>query len=796
MTERIQRLIQRVRNTRHPICTKKFQIAHEVLKNNADAMPYMKRVLLLEAYLDQMPVFIPDDELIVGEGASKPYGIELNYEFGMWSSKELLEMQEECTWCYMEEDDLAFALKYNAENEGHALNLTQKAVDYFKKYDDLVAVQLSGLIGWKSLESGVHRTAWGNAGIGHFPNVSLAIPLYTRVLNKGARSIIDSCKAMIAAEKFESPDSLDKIDFWEGLIRVYEAWIRFANRYADKAEEMAVDCRDSVRAAELKRIAEICRRVPEYPARNFREAVQAFWFTWIMMPSPTNSVGRFDQYMYPFYKKDIEEGTITKDEALELLENIKTRCQSFVSVRGSQTRMGSAGGANWFNFTIGGVDSEGKDATNDLTYLLLEASLETQLPHHTLTLRVHENTPELLMKKAMDVVKTGLGMPAFISDKEYISFFMQHGATLEEARDYAISGCLDGNLPGKTRISGGSMLNNPEFLDIFMHNGYSRFSGMMAGIETGDPSSFETFEDFLAGYYRQQHYLMEKVSRVCNVQTLVNMRYNQDPFFSGLMEGCIEEGKELTNRKCSPYDNLMMHAMVGAINAVDSLAAIKYWIYDKKKYTMAELITAIDNDWNGYEEMRRDFKAAPKFGNDDDYVDSIAVNYYKRWAEDVEAFAHPWGHGITAGISVSTHQMIGSRTAATPEGRKAFEIMADGSVSPEQGADHNGPLAGLRSAMKIDHSKFNATLLNHKYMKSALATDADELKLAAVVRTYLTNGGKHIQFNVVDKQTLLNAQAEPEKYRDLIVRVAGYSAYFTNLTKMVQQEVIDRTDFA
>lgn len=796
MTDRIARLVERVRNARHPICTKKFEIAAEVLKNNSLATPYMKRVLTLEGYLDRMPVFIPEDELIVGEGASKPFGIELNYEFGMWPDEELENMRGEYTWCYIEDDDLEFCHKYNAgEISVNSVNFTKEAVKYYKADPEMVAVQLSGIGGWKSLEDAIRTTAWGNCGIGHFPDVSLAIPLYTRVLNKGARAIIDACKVQIEAEDCCSPDSIDKIDFWNGLIRVYEAWIRFANRYSDLAKKMASECRNTARAKELMKISEICRRVPEYPARNFREAIQAFWFTWIMMPSPTNSVGRFDQYMYPFYKLDIEKGLMTPEEALELLENLKTKTQGFQSVRGAQSRAGSSGGANWFNFTIGGVDREGKDATSDLTYMLIKASRETMLPNHTLTLRVHDNTPELLMKKAMELVGTGLGMPAFISDKEYIKFFTQHGATIEDARDYAISGCLDGNLPGKTRIAGGKLLNNPEMFDIFLHNGYSRFGNNRPGIKTGDPDKFKTFEEFLSAYYKQQRYLLEAAQKVSNVDVLVSARYNQDPFFSGLMEGCIEEGKDQINRKCRPYDNLIMNSMTGAVNVVDAFAAIKLLIFEQKKYTMGELIHAIDNNWEGYEQMRLDFKNAPKFGNNDDYVDQIAVDYYRQWALDIEACRHPYGNAITAGISVSAHQMIGQRLAATPEGRKAGEICADGSISPEQGCDTNGPLAVYASGMKIDQSMYNATLLNQKLLKSLMGKESDCYKLSAAIRTYLTHGGKHVQFNVVDRETLLDAQKNPEKHRDLIVRVAGYSAYFTNLTPMVQQEVIDRTEF-
>ena len=264
---------------------------------------------------------------------------------------------------------------------------------------------------------------------------------------------------------------------------------------------------------------------------------------------------------------------------------------------------------------------------------------------------------------------------------------------------------------------------------------------------------------------------------------------------TGLMEGCLEKGKDCTDFKIGGYDNIQMVSMVGAINLVDALAAIKKLVFEDKKYTMDELLTALDADWEGFDEMRKDFKSAPKYGNDDDYVDSIAVDYYNHFADDFEACDHPFGKFIVAGISITFHQMECKKTYASADGRKFREILSDGSVSPEHGCDFNGPLAVLSSAMKIDQSRYNATLMNLKFHPTALKTEEDLMKLASMTKTYLTNGGKHVQFNVVDRETLIKAQEHPEEYRDLIVRVAGYSAYFTTLTKIVQDEVIERTGF-
>lgn len=796
MTERIQKMLKEVKAARAPICTKKFELASEILKTNRDASPWMKRVLPLVEFLNKLPIFIPEGHLIVGEGASKPFGIELCYEYGMWSAEELEDMYQECdSWCYLEEEDYEFCRRYLADDQKViSESLPSRAAEYIFQDPKLAAIQTT-VGGWKDKESGVAKSLFGNSSMGNFPNILLVVPLFERILQGGAQGIIDICKEKLLQLSYEDSEYLEKAEFWNGVIQVYDAWVHFAHRYAALAETMADAEENKVRAEELYKIAEICQRVPQYPARSFREALQAFWFTWIMLGCPTNSAGRFDQYMYPFYRDDLEKGRITREEALELLENMKVKTQAFRSVRGSQTRAGSSGGANWFNFTIGGVDKDGKDATNDLTYLMIDASHETMLPNHTISLRVHEGTPEKLLKKAMELVRTGLGMPTFVSDPEYISFFVKHGMPLEDARNYALSGCLDGNIAGKTRIVDGGFIGNMQLFDIFLHNGYSRNGEKMAGIKTGDPRGFCTFDEFLQAFYRQQRYLISGLNAINNISMAVNRKYNQDPFLSGLMEGCLEEGKELTNRRYEPFDNFTMFSMCGAVNVGDSLAAIKQLIYEDKKYTMHQLMDALDHNWEGYEDMKMDFARAPKYGNDQDFVDKIMADYYSQFAEDIESCATPYGNSIAAGISISMHQMEAKRTYASADGRKDMELLADGSTSPSHGRDTRGPLAVFQSAMKIDQSQYNATLLNLKFHPTALKTEADLWKLAAATKTYLTHGGKQVQYNVVERETMVAAQKEPEKFKDLIVRVAGYSAYFTALTKTIQDEVIERTGY-
>ena len=339
---------------------------------------------------------------------------------------------------------------------------------------------------------------------------------YAKILKGGAKAIIEEAKECLRNLRYYEADSIEKRNYWEGVIIVFEAWVRFANRYADLAEKMAADETRETRKKELLEMAAICRRMPYYPAENFREALQSFWFTFLMVcPSPTSTAGRFDQYMYPYYEKDIKAGVLTRDDVLELLEIMRCKVMKINRVSGKANRAKNAGMAKWYNWTIGGQKEDGSDATNDLSYLLLDAALDTHLPHHTVTVRVHKNTPEKLMLKALEVVKSGLGMPAFIGDESYIRFFMEDGTvSLEQARDYCATGCVDGNIPGLTRTQVACFFIIPHAMDVCMHNGWCRYTKEMVGIRTGDVTKMESFDEFKEAVFKQIHFLMGE-GRAC-----------------------------------------------------------------------------------------------------------------------------------------------------------------------------------------------------------------------------------------------------------------------------------------
>jgi len=626
MTERVKRMIESLRINKYPLCIEKFRLANESLDQTAGEPMITRRAKLHAHILDNITIFIEEDDPIAGVGASKPFGLEMDYEYGVWTPEEVESLKSEIYTIDPEDEKELYELNKRFAGNSLNSNLVDALAESLAYNDRLWPFMKSGVIlpPWKSKKEG-SGGGFAMSGMGLGPGFFLVCIDYARILNEGAKSVIEEAKQCLRDLRYYSGDSIKKRQYWEAVIMVFEAWVRWANRYADLAEKMAATETRPERKAELLEMARVCRKVPYEPAETFKEAMQSFWFTFLLAcPSPTTSAGRFDQYMYPFYKKDIESGRLTREEALEWLEILRCKVMKINRVSGKANRAKNAGMAKWYNWTIGGVDKDGNDATNELSYLLLDAALETRLPHHTLTVRVHENTPPEFMKKALEVVRTGIGMPAFLSDKSYIRFFTMNGVPLEDARDYCATGCVDGNIPAVTRSQVVVFFIIPQALDIFMHNGYCRYTKEKVGIETGDVTKFETFDEFKAAFYKQLDYLMHMACERNNVELIAERELFPDPFRSALMRDGVKEGKDLLDRRFD-FENCSLLGAVGGVNVGDSLAAIKKLIYEEKKYTMQELLDAIDANWEGYEEMRQDFLNAPKYGNNDDYVDSLVA---------------------------------------------------------------------------------------------------------------------------------------------------------------------------
>jgi pyruvate formate-lyase/glycerol dehydratase family glycyl radical enzyme len=798
MNQRIWNLKESVYVQTYPICIEKFRLLTESFKNTEHQPQVLRNAKAIAHILEHFPIFIEESELIVGNPASKPMGVEFTAMQGVWSKEEIDRLgQEE-----------HFSISSEEGAEIQILNEYWKGKTFYDRelqlFDDerlWPYVQLGVVLPpWQGT-----RTEWKGGGIcgggyGIHPEIGfgLVAPDWEKAIKSGLSKIIEEAEEELRNTRRTSIDAIKKVDFLQAVIIVHRAIISFANRFADLATEMARKEADPVRKMELEQLSEICRWVPAEPARSFYEALQSLWFVYLVVnPSNVISLGRFDQYMYPFYRKDIEERKLTNDDVLELLECFRIKTMQITITGGRALREKWSGLAKWQNCVLGGQTPDGKDATNELTYLLLEAAKDCQTPHHTLTLRVHEGTPEALMLKALEVVKTGIGMPAFVGDQAYMGFLLGNGVPLELARDYIVVGCIDVALPGRSRIGAYPMFVVPRVFDIFMHNGVDPKTGRQVGLQTGELESFKSFDDLLKAFKLQLAYFMERHAEYNNIFFRCMGELFPQPLTSSLMVDGIRVGKELRER-VFPLETGEVINAVGMINVVDSLAAMKKLVFDERRVSMTKLKVALDANWqgDGYEEMRKLFLGAPKFGNDDDFVDSVAKDLYQFWADTVVTFPTVLGaKQKPSAISISAQWPGGAETGATPDGRYAGECLADGTLSAMRGRDSRGPTAVIKSAAKINQQPFQATLLNMKFHPSALKGAEEMRKLANLIKIYFSMGGKHIQFNVVSRETLLDAQKHPENNRDLIVRVAGYSAYFVQLGKEVQNEVIGRTEY-
>lgn len=794
MNIRIENIKKRVVVDKYPICIEKYRITLDMIEKTKNDPVIIQRAKILDATAERMPIAIADDELIVGIGASKPMGLEIDPSYGIWTQDEIESLIED--GFQMDSKDIAELQELNKKFD--PATQIGKMGDVFYENERIISLLKAGLVlpPWRDKKDGKGvGGGYAQSGLGLGPSLILLCVDYTKILTLGTNALIKQAEEEIKNIQFFDKDSVEKFRYFKAVIICLNAMNKLAYRYEKLAGEMAEKETDPARKSELLQIAEICSNVPANPPRNFREAIQCFWFQFLMLsPSTTLPGARFDQYMYPYYKKDLEEGKITAEEALELLCCLRLKDMELNRTSGKNNRKKNAGMAKWHNFTIGGVKADGTDATNDMTYLILEAAKITKTPHHTITLRVHQDTLEKLMIKALEVVQMGLGMPAFVGDDSYIKTFTSRGLPLEHAREYVMTGCLDANVPGMSRTGPVPMVTIPLIFDIFRHNGINVKSGERCGIETGEFTSFKSYEELAEAFKKQLTYCMRIVGERNNVELFVTQEFLVDPLRSALMFEGIESGTDTFRRKM-PFENGAVINPIGMVNVGDSLAAIKKLVFDDKKYTLKELYDALEADWNGYEEMQKDFLNAPKFGNNIGYVDSIVSDCYQTFCDIASEIPTILGGvHIPTGISITSHQPGGGLTGATPDGRKSGEILADGTMSPMHGMDTNGPTCVLNSAMKVNQDPFQATLLNMKFHPTALKTKEDLKKLAAMIRTYLTHGGKHIQFNVVDRQTLLDAKANPSKYRDLVVRIAGYSAYFVQLNPQMQDEVIARVE--
>jgi len=786
-------LMKKVRRENFPLCVQKAQLITRIYQQTEGEPEILRQAKAFAHVVDNIPIWIDEEELIVGHGASKPWGVEIDPFLGPVDVDMIKGLKQEGVVVINEEDWPAI----------------REIADYWRTRNwQYKAWQLADERLWMFLQVGIwlppmrSKTegigTYAGTGLGIYHGLHLAVLDYENVLSRGLSSLIEEAEAELESIRFLSRNDIERKRFLEAVVIALKAINNFANRLADLAEAQAETETNSEQKDRLQRIEETCRWVPAKPARSFREALQSFWLTYLVCnPSPTIGMGRFDQYMYPFHKEDKETGRITDEEVIKLLCELRVKDMELVRVAlRSAKRMQHAGMAKWHNMVIGGVTSNGQDATNELTYLILEAAKRLQTPHHTVTVRVHENTPEELMMKALEVVKTGVGMPAFVGDRSYIEFLLSKGVPIPVARNYALGGCLDVALPGLMRIVEASFFVVPKVLEIFLNDGVDPRTGLEVGPFEVDLDKFGTYAELADALKEYLAHFIGLWVETANLLTTVRSELMKHIVEAALMDNGIKAGKNFFERRM-PYEINSVLLPVGMINVADSLATIKKLVFEERKITIEQLSTAMRANWAGYEELQRMCLETPKYGNDDDYADLIAKDLYRFLAETITKFDYVLGgKHQPGGISISSMWAGGDITGATPDGRYAAEVLADGSMSPMRGRDANGPTAIIKSASRIDQALYASTLLNMKFHPSTLESTEDLRKLTALIKTYFGLGGKHIQFNVVSREMLLEAQRQPESHADLVVRVAGYSAYFVQLGKRVQDEIIARSELS
>ncbi len=624
--------------------------------------------------------------------------------------------------------------------------------------------------------------------------------LDNKIYNQGMTDFRRAIDQRIAdLDYYTDSDALDKREELRAMAIAGEALIDFAGRYEKRLKGMASEESDLKRKREMEEMAHICARVPAYAPQTFREALQYYWFVHIGVITELNTwdsfnPGRLDQHLWPFYKHDLETGNLTEERARELLQAfwIKFNNQPAPPKVGV-TAQESATYTDFCLINLGGVTESGEDASNDLTYLILDVIEEMRIVQPSSMVQVSKKSPDRLVKRALEIIKTGFGQPSLFNTEAIIQELVRQGKSIEDARNGGASGCVETGAFGKESYILTGYFNLVKILEIALYNGVDPQSDKRIGIESGDPASFTTFEELYAAYERQLKYFVDVKIRGNRIIERLWAKYLPAPFLSILIDDCIRNGKDY-NGEGARYNTSYIQG-VGMGTITDSLTAIKYHLFDKKSLTLPELVDVLKADFEGAAELLQMLlEDTPKYGNDDDYADDILRQVFESFYRSIDGRPNSRGGHFRINLLPTTcHVYFGSVVGATPDGRKRGLPLSEG-ISPVQGADRRGPTAVLKSAAKIDHLRTGGTLLNQKFTPQVLESEVGIDKLVHLIRSYFLMDGHHIQFNVVSAETLREAQREPERHRDLIVRVAGYSDYFVNLGVALQNEIIRRTE--
>lgn len=825
---RIQKLVDALYEHMPVIESARAKLITESYKETEGEPIITRRAKAFAHILHNIPIIIRDNELIVGSSTIAPRGCQTFPEF----SYEWLEAELD-TVATRTADPFEIAEETKAE--------LKEADKYWKgKTTSELATSYMAPEAIKAIEHNIFTP--GNYfynGVGH------VTVKYWEVLETGFEGIMEKAQKELDGCSVGDGNYARKSHFLEAVILSCKAVIDYAGRYAKLAQEMAAQTSDPVRKKELFVIAENCSRVPAKGAQNFYEACQSFWFVQqlLQMESSGHSIspGRFDQYMYPYYKKDMEAGTITREFAQELMDCIWVKLNDLNKCRDAASAEGFAGYSLFQNLIAGGQNKEGEDVTNDLSVMCIQASMHVHLPAPSLSVRVWNGSPHEFLIKAAELTRTGIGLPAYYNDEVIIPALQNRGLSLEDAREYNIIGCVEPQKAGKTEgWHDAAFFNMCRPLELVFSNGMDK--GEMVGIPTGDVTQMKTFDEVFDAYKKQMEYCISLLVNADNAIDVAHAERCPLPFLSCMIDDCLKEGKSV--QEGGAVYNFTGPQGFGIANMADGLFAIRKLVYEDKKVSMKELKEALA--WNydkgldaqsagdmtemimkamqkagrnvdastaegllktfmgmkpgeqktqRFKEIHDMIDEVPKFGNDIPEVDYFAREVAYTYTKPLQKYNNPRGGKFQAGLyPVSANVPLGGQTGATPDGRYAHTPVADG-VSPSAGKDVKGPTAAATSVSRLDHFIVsNGTLFNQKFHPSALSGREGLEKFVALIRGYFDQKGMHMQFNVVDRQTLLDAQEHPEKYKHLVVRVAGYSALFTTLSRSLQDDIIRRTE--
>ena len=780
MRTRVDALRWKIIEAPQEVCIERARYLTEAMKLHWDKHPLTRMSLAFEHILNNISVIIRDDEVIVGCRTSKLKGAPLFPENkSLWIEGDLENFDTRV---------LQRAMITQEEKE----ELANKILPFWK--GKTVEDRMQGLMP-EDILTDMDKYIFTmmleiTYGIGHFTMN------HGRVLSRGLRGIISDANKKLAGLSLKERKG-EKGFFYDAVVRSCRAVISFAKRYSQRANEMAGKERDQERAAELREIARVCSRVPEFPAETFHEAVQGVYFIHLVaqIESGGNSIslGRIDQILFPYYRKDFEAGRVTPERAREFVSMLFIKTNEIWNVLEEAFIPGGEGteGKTTQNVTVGGVGPDGRDATNDMSYIALDAYADVRTVQPNFGVRVSPTCPEELMSRAVEYDRDGVLMH-FFNDDAIIRSLVRGGHAIEDARDYGMVGCLEPNAQGKSFGSTFAVqFNGIKCMELALSNGIDNIFGYPSGIETGDPATFKNFDDLWNAYDKQVRHFINQMVRGMGVLDRVIAETVPSPFASAMVDCCLDKGLDLT-RGGAVYNSTGVQLM-GFANVVDSLYAVKKTVFDEKRFSIADLAEWLSQDWQDHEDRRAYFlNRVPKYGNDNDDVDAMAARVVDHYCDVLSKYRNFRGGAFWPGIfSVGFHITMGAFTAATPDGRFAGDVLGNG-ITPTTGNAVSGPTAIMNSVVKLPVTRvFNGANLNMRFQGKKIST----ANLMNLINTYFRRGGTQVQFNMVDTAVLREAQLHPEKHRDLFVRVSGYSAEFTGLSEIAQDEIISRTEF-